>query len=461
MSVLDYATFLETKSQLGTDDGFSPANLPAFLFDFQTALVEWSLRKGRAAIFADCGLGKTPMQLAWADQIVRRENKPVLILTPLAVGAQTIAEGEKFGIHCERSDDGKPRGDVTVTNYERLHHFNPNNFAGAVADESSMLKNYDGTRRAIVTEFMKKMPYRLLCTATAAPNDYIELGNSAEALGHLGYVDMLNRFFKNDQNSAHPNRNWGDGGKWRFKGHAQEPFWRWVCSWGRALRRPSDLGPFDDARFVLPLLDEREHIVEARAVAEGTLFAFPAQGMREEREEMRRTIQERCEKVASLVARDRTAVCWCNLNPEGDLLEKLIPGAVQVSGSDSLDAKEEKLTAFARGQTRVLVIKPKIGALGLNWQHCTHMTFFPSHSFEQYYQAVRRCWRFGQTRPVVVDTVTTDGAVGIVANLKRKSTQADEMFSRLVEYMNDPMALARQSTFTSPVEVPPWLLASK
>ncbi len=454
---LNYQEFLDTKSQLGTDDGFAPTDLPSFLFDFQSALVDWAVRKGRAAIFADCGLGKTPMQLAWADQVRRHTNKPVLLITPLAVTAQTIAEGEKFGIQCQRSDRGQPRGHVTITNYERLHHFNPSDFAGAACDESSILKNYDGERRQMVTEFMKKLPYRLLCTATAAPNDYIELGTSSEALGNLGHVDMLGRFFKNDMNNIGQGRSWGGAAKWRFKGHAQEPFWRWVCSWGRALRRPSDLGPYDDSRFVLPPLVECEHIIDARELAEGQLFALPAVGMREERDEMRRSIQERCERVAQLVDHKRPAVSWCHLNPEGDLLARLIPDAIQVSGSDSLEAKEEKLIAFAAGQVRVLVIKPKIGALGLNWQHCAHMTVFPSHSFEQYYQAVRRCWRFGQTQPVVVDVVTTHGGHGVMANLQRKSRQADDMFARLVAYMNDPMALARASTFATQPHLPAWL----
>ena len=451
-----YAEFLDHKSQLGTFDGFDPVWMPDFLFDFQRALVEWAVRKGKAGIFADCGLGKTPMQLVWAENVRRKTNRPVLIVTPLAVSAQTIEEGAKFGLEVRRSADGKAHPGLTVTNYERLHHFNPADFAGTVCDESSAIKSFDGKHRATVTEFMRKQPYRLLATATAAPNDYIELGTSSEALGQLGYMDMLNRFFKNDQNTARPNRLWAGHG-WRFKGHAEQHFWRWVCSWARALRRPSDLG-FDDARFVLPELMEREHLVKPRAPAEGMLFDLPAVGLYEERQEQRRTLGERCEQVAALInSTTQPAVAWCHLNAEGDRLAKLIPDSVQVSGSDETDEKEAAFLGFAHGQIRVLVIKPKIGAFGLNWQHCAHMTVFPSHSYEQYYQAVRRCWRFGQTRPVVVDIVTTESGSRVMHSLQRKSAQADAMFTALVGYMNDALAVAGHIDYTRTVEVPRWL----
>ncbi len=460
---MDYAAFLERKTQLGGWFGFE-AELPTYLFPFQAALVDWALRKGRGAIFADCGLGKTPMQLAWADQIIRRENKPVLIVTPLAVGLQTVAEAAKFGLDATISRDGKPAKGITITNYERLEKFEPNDFGGMVCDESSAIKSFDGVRRHIVTDFMRKMRYRLLCTATAAPNDYIELGTSSEALGYLGHMDMLNRFFKNDLNTSDTkgrrfrSSQSGSFGKvgWRFKGHAEEPFWRWVCSWARALRRPSDLG-FSDDGFILPRLEHRQHIVDARSHTEGTLFDFPALGLREERDESRRTINERCEQVAELLTGQDAAVAWCYLNPEGDLLAKLIPDAVQVSGSDSLEAKEEALIAFSRGEIRVLVTKPIIGAWGLNWQHCHRMTFFPSHSYEQYYQAVRRSWRFGQKSRVVVDIVTTEGGRNALENLERKANQADKMFDALVRNMNDAMTVDRSREGETEVEVPAWL----
>jgi hypothetical protein len=304
------------------------------------------------------------------------------------------------------------------------------------------------------------VPYRLLQTATAAPNDYIELGTSSEALGYLGHMDMLTRFFRNDMGNSATGRNHGNTMKWRLKGHAEEPFWRWVCSWARAMRRPSDLG-FSNERFRLPPLNEVEHIVEASTHAEGKLFAMPAADLREQREERRRTLRERCEKVAQLVNdTGKPALVWCHLNEEGDQLERLIPGALQVSGSDSDDAKEERLTAFARNQARVLITKPKIGAWGLNLQHCDHVVYFPSHSFEQYYQAVRRCWRFGQKSPVRVDIVATEGERGVMRNLQRKAEQADAMFSRLVAEMNRALSIDRGTTATNSIEVPQWLCST-
>lgn len=460
-----YAEFLARKAQQGADHGFEPSWIPATLFPFQRALVEWSVRKGRAAIFADCGLGKTPMQLVWAENVANECKRPVLILTPLAVAQQTVREGAKFGVLCERSSGGSPGGHVIVTNYEKLHHFKPGDFGGVVCDESSAIKAFDGKRRAEVTEFMRTVPYRSLWTATAAPNDYTELGTSSEALAEMGHMDMLNRFFRNDQNTVDTKGHWRGFGApraferqaWRFKGHAEQPFWRWVCSWARACRKPSDLG-FEDAGFVLPPLIEREHVVETRTCAPGMLFALPARDMFEEREERRRTIKERCEMAASLVAgTGKPFVIWCHLNAEGDLLAKLIPDAKQISGSDADEAREEAYEAFASGQRRGLIIKPKIGAWGLNWQHCDHVVTFASHSYEQHYQAVRRCWRFGQQRPVTVDLVVTEGERGVRENLRRKSDAADKMFSELVAHMGEAMRLDGRAKYTKAVEVPKWL----
>jgi hypothetical protein len=431
--------------------------MPDFLFDFQQSLVDWALRKGKGALFEDCGLGKTPQQLVWAENVVRHTNKPVLILTPLAVSQQTIAEAAKFDIEAHRSHTGEVHAGINVTNYERLHYFNPADFAGVVCDESSILKSFNGTRRGEITDFMRKMPYRLLCTATAAPNDYIELGTSSEALGQLGYMDMLNRFFKNDNNNSATGRYRGEVMKWRFKGHAEKAFWQWVASWARAIRRPSDFG-FEDKGFILPPLVERDHLVESRTLADGMLFSLPAVGLKEQRDERRRTIEERCEMTAALVNEtDQPALVWCHLNDEGDLLESLIPDCQQVGGGDSDEAKEEKFAAFSSGKLRILVTKPKIGAWGLNFQHCAHVTFFPSHSFEQYYQGVRRCWRFGQTRPVVVDVITTEGEKEVMKNLQRKATAADKMFSDLVAQMNDAVSIDRSIKYTKPEEVPAWL----
>ena len=453
----DYAAFLDRKTHSGADSGFDPVWMPDFLFGFQRAMTEWAIRKGRAAVFADCGLGKTAMGLTWAANVARKTSRPVLYLTPLAVASQTVREAEKFGIDAVQARDGMKPGPVLVTNYERLHHFTPDDFAGVVCDESSILKSFAGQRRGEITAFMRKVPYRLLQTATAAPNDYVELGTSSEALGYMGHMDMLNRFFKNDLNNSAQGRMRAEVIKWRLKGHAEGPFWRWVCSWARAIRRPSDLG-FDDAGFQLPPLNEVEHLVEANTLADGKLFALPAQGLQEQREERRRTVNERCERVADLVNKTgQPALVWCHLNEEGDTLAKLIPDAVQVAGSDSDDRKEERLEAFAEGRARVLITKPKIGAWGLNFQHCNHVTFFPSHSFEQYYQAVRRCWRFGQKRAVKVDIVTTEGEKGVMRNLQRKADQADAMFSRLVSEMNNALAIERANLMTKPIKVPAWL----
>lgn len=440
----DYGDFITRKSHAGALHGFAPLALPDVLFDFQKALVEWALLKGRAAIFADCGMGKTPMLLVWADNVVRHTNGSVLVLTPLAVAGQIVREAEKFGIDVQRSRDGKHGKGIIITNYERLHLFDPKNFVGVVCDESSILKSFNGSRRYEITEFMKKMPYRLLDTATAAPNDYLELGTSSEALGNLGHMDMLNRFFKNDQNNSATGRRYGEVVKWRFKGHAELPFWRWVTSWARALRKPSDYG-FDDGAFVLPDLIEDVHICESNSIAEGYLFALPAIGLKEQREEQRRTIKDRCEAAANLVTGDNPAIVWCHLNDEGNLLERMIPDAIQISGKESDDAKEEKFLAFANGSARVCITKPKIGAWGLNFQHCAHIVYFPSHSFESYYQAVRRCWRFGQKKPVKVEVVTTEGGKAILENLRRKSDSADVMFANLVAEMNNAQSFSAES----------------
>lgn len=460
-----YAKFLQAKSHSDDYGGFDPVWMPPALFDFQQHLTDWAIRKGKAAIFADCGLGKTPMQLVWAENVVRKTNKPVLIVTPLAVSAQTIREGEKFGVECKRSSDGKIAGKITVTNYERLDKFNAEDFAGVVCDESSILKNFDGVRRAIVTEFLRTRPYRLLCTATAAPNDYIELGTTSEALGQLGYMDMLGRFFKNDQNTIKPMvyRQHGksfaqldERAKWRFKKHAELPFWRWVCSWARALRRPSDLG-YDDTNFVLPELRERQTVIENQRLLPGELFPKVAVGLKDQRAERRITLRDRCELVADLVNHKKPALVWCHLNQEGDLLNDLIKDGEQVSGDDPDERKEELFLAFASGQLRVLITKPKIGAWGLNFQHCSHVTFFPSHSFEQYYQGVRRCWRFGQKNPVIADTVTTSGEMDVLRNLQRKAEAADKMYSELVAQMQNSLEIDKRVQFKKKEIIPEWL----
>jgi hypothetical protein len=457
-----YEAFLSEKQQEGSFEGFDPVWMPDFLYDFQRYAAEWNIRKGKSASLQDCGLGKTPQEFVFGENVVRKTNKPVLLITPLAVGAQMVHEAEKFGIEVHRTA-GKVYPGINITNYEKIHHFNPADFGGAICDESSAIKAFDGVRRAQVTEFLRTLPYRLLATATPAPNDYIELGTSSEALGIMGQVDMLNRFFKNDNNTSDTGKHWRgfsaprrlEGPGWRFKGHAELPFMRWVCSWALAFRRPSDIG-FSDDRFVLPELLEQEHIVETRTLRDGALYESVATNRAEELEERRRTITERCEKAAELVANTgKPAVIWCHLNDEGDLLEKLV--GHQVCGSQSDEQKEELLEAFTSGQISVLVIKDKIGAWGLNWQHCAHVVRFPSHSFESYYQAVRRCWRFGQKNPVTVDIVSTEGQRGIRENMTRKATQADRMFSLLVQNMNAAMRIDSAVDYSKAVEVPLWV----
>jgi len=308
----------------------------------------------------DCGLGKTLQYLTYAENVVRHTNKRVLILTPLAVAFQTVLEGEKFGIEVKHRRTGIESSDkIVVTNYERLHYFNSNDFVGVVCDESSILKNPEGFTKGAIIDFMRNIPYRLLATATAAPNDFIELGTSSEALGHLGYRDMISRFFKKaDKTYSRHNENMS--GLYRFRGHSEEKFWRWVVSWARALRKPSDIG-FDDGDFVLPGLTLNQYIVETKTLPDGYLFAVPAVGRKEENNELKRTVQERCEKAAELInAHDKPAVAWCYRNHEGELLEKLIPGSKNVYGSMEEEEKEEAFKAFSRGDIRVMISKPTI-----------------------------------------------------------------------------------------------------
>ena len=480
---MKYADFLANKSQGASMSGFEPLWMPDWLYGFQGFLTEWSIRRGRSEIGADCGMGKTHMQVVWAQNVHLKTKRPVLILTPLAVSQQTEREAHKFGIDAERTQDGRFHAPLVITNYERLHYFNPEDFSGVVCDESSILKSFNGHTRKAITRFMVKMPYRLLCTATAAPNDYIELGTSAEALGELSYTEMLRRFFQqlDDKGQkrelklqqqaegiirADPNyykklsyRVAQTIAQWRLRHHAVVPFWRWVASWMRACRNPSDLG-FPDDGFVLPELRERDHIIKPRTIRPGMLFNMPALGLAEEREERKRTLTERCEFVSELVNHNRSAVVWCHMNVEADLLEEIVSDSQQIASRTPEARRIELYEAFASGQLRVLVIKPKIGAWGLNWQHCNHVVTFASHSYEQYYQAYRRCWRFGQKLPVDLDVVATDGEVRVLENMRQKAVKADAMFTAIVREMNNATKIERHNPYVSNMEVPSWLSLS-
>lgn len=468
---MDYQTFLHRKSQAGSDGGFEPLWMPQLLKPFQVNLVEWALLRGRAAICADCGLGKTPMMLSWADNVVRHTNKPVLILAPLAVSQQIVSEGIKFGVEAHRSTDGKPMPNITVTNYERLHNFSPEDYAGVVCDESSIIKHWSGKTQKQVTRFMSKMQFRLLCSATPAPNDFIELGTSSEALGVLSYSEMLGIFFRQISDDEKKARATADDiihskrlswrviqsfGQWALRSHAFEPFWQWVSSWARACRKPSDLGDFDDSEFVLPELIRRDHTVTPRTPPPGMLFTIPAFGLNQERAERRRTLAERSELAADLTRDSDSAIVWCHLNPEGDALTREIPGAIQVKGSQSIDEKEELLFAFLNGQARVLVTKAKIAGLGLNLQHCAHVVTFVDHSYEKFYQSVRRCWRFGQKRPVTLDVIATEGEVNVRRNMDRKEVLASQMFDSIVRFMNHAQEVQSHKA-TIQTEIPQWL----
>jgi len=466
--VRDYAAFLDSKTNLAGEHGFSPVWMPDFLFPFQAHLVEFGLVGGRRGVYADCGMGKTPVGLVWSENVARVTNGRVLILAPLAVSVQTIAEGEKFGVEVRRAAEG---GRIVVSNYERLHQLEPGEYAGVWCDEASILKHYNGKTRKDVTRFLLKIPYRLLTSATPAPNDWSELGTSSEAIGELTHSDMIEEFFE-EMDWEERRRAMFNGrftrrislgaldtmtGRWRLKGHAHQPFWRWVASWARACRRPSDLDEsFSDSEFALPPLIERDHVIQATRPPDGELFTMPAISMRQEIDERRRSLTARCEKAAALVDHREPAIVWCHLNPESALLAKLIPDAVEVTGALEEEEKEERIAAFLRGEARVLITKSKIAGLGLNFQHCAHVVTFATHSFESYYQSVRRCWRYGQSKPVTVDVVWTEGEIRIKERLRRKCERSDAMYAAIIDNMREAQRMTIDHD-TTPITTPRWL----
>jgi len=436
---MNYEQFILNKSHYIGDFGFEPNYYPEMAFDFQRFIIEKAVKKGRIAVFADTGLGKTLIQLSIAKNIINHTNKTVLILTPLAVAFQFILEAEKMGISedIEYSRDGKFTKKIVVCNYERLHYFDRSDFVGVILDESSILKNFEGRIKSEVTSFVKKIPYRFLSTATPSPNDFIELGTSSEALGYMGYMDMLGKFFKNNQNSVDSNnRNIGE--KFYLKPHAEKDFFAWVNQWAIMVKMPSDIG-FSNDRYNLPNLKINKHVVKNQSLIDVNgqvqMFTPIAKSMTEVRHEQKMTEDKRCEKAVEL-AYGKTSVYWCNTNNESSLLKSFDNEAVEIIGSQSIDKKEEILLAFANGEIKRLITKAKMTSMGLNWQHCNHSVFFPTWSYEQYYQAIRRFWRFGQKNDVIIDMVISDGQTRVLEALTQKTQKAIELHQKLTDNVN-------------------------
>jgi hypothetical protein len=433
----NYLKFLENKKHSIGNFGFQANYIPSIAFDFQKFVIEKAILKGRCSVFLDTGLGKTLVQLSLAKNIVNHTNKKVLILTPLAVAFQFIIEAEKLGIDdIEYSKDGKHTKKIVICNYERLHYFDSSDFEGVICDESSILKNFDGKIKSEVTAFVKKIPYRFLSTATPSPNDFIELGTSSEALGYMGYMDMLGKFFKNNQNDTGGRNNIGE--KFYLKPHAEKDFFAWVNQWSIMAKMPSDLG-FSNDRYNLPELIINKHVVENQSLIDVNgqiqMFTPIAKTMTEVRHEQQQTEEKRCLKAIEL-AQNKTSVYWCNTNNESSILKEIDKEAVEIIGSQSIDKKEEILLAFANGEIERLITKAKMTSMGLNWQHCNHSVFFPTWSYEQYYQAIRRFWRFGQTKAVTIDMVISDGQTRVLEALEQKTKKAIQLHKNLTENVN-------------------------
>lgn len=460
---MTYEEFIESKRHRAEDHGIEPRWMPDSLFDYQRHVTEYAIRKGRCAVFLDTGLGKTIIQLTTAVNYRMYTGKPVLIITPLAVAFQFIKEAQKFGIDSvSYSKDGRIESDIVVCNYERLDKFNSSDFDCVLLDESSILKNFDGATKWAITSFLKKVKYRFLFTATPSPNDYIELGTSSEALGYMGYMDMLGKFFKNNQNNVAKLSQISkarQGEEWYLKPHAERDFWRWVASWSISCKKPSDLG-YADTRHNLPELHEIQTVLrnETPLVVNGqtSLFARPALSFAEIKAEVRATLNQRCETAVRKAGEHETSVYWVNLNDEADLIGQLDKDAVEVKGTMKIDQKEDILMAFGNGEIKKLITKTSITAFGLNWQHCNHATYFPTYSYEQYYQAVRRFWRFGQTREVFIDLILSDGQIKIMDSLLVKKDKAIRMFENLTKQVNDGFKIERRG-FDKELTLPKFL----
>ena len=460
---MSYDDFVSTKLTRVPPTGIPESvDLPPSLFDFQRAIVGWALKRGRAAIFADTGLGKSRMQVAWADAVNRHTGHDVLILAPLAVAAQTVEEAESIGIRVKQCRDGSEvESGITITNYDRIHRFDCSRFGAVVLDESSVIKHHTSKTLQLLLEAFDQTPFKLCATATPAPNDWTELGTHAEFLGICSQTEMLAEYFVHDG---------GDTQTWRLKGHARAQFWRWVASWASLVRNPSDLG-FDGSRYILPPLNVHQHTVKSEGHDQqetGMLFALEASTLSERRDARRSSLERRVTKCAEMVNADHQPwIVWCDLNAEGDALRAAIPGAVEIRGSDDPDEKERRLLDFAHGKIRVLITKPSIAGFGLNWQHCARMAFVGvTDSWESYYQAVRRCWRFGQQREVDVHIIASDLEGAVVANLSRKEADAKVMADALSAETRDAVmaevtgAMGRQTNeyaAKKAINIPNWL----
>ncbi len=454
---MEYAKFIGGKFRRPPASGINSAELGGDLFDHQSHLVRWALSLGRAAIFADTGLGKTIMQLEWARVVAEKKGR-VLILAPLAVSEQTVREGARFGIDVDYARAGcNTEAPIVITNYEMVEHFDPSDFVGVVLDESSILKSYTGAFRNLLIGMFAETAYRLACTATPAPNDHSELGNHSEFLGVKSRTEMLAEFFVHDGGSTQ---------NWRLKGHAEDAFWMWVSSWARVVRKPSDLG-FSDEGYDLPPLSISERIVpvdSSDAQEMGLLFPPQAVTLSDQRATRRATTHSRVNAICEIdrLSPDAPLLVWCELNKESDSISEAIPDSVSVSGSDDIETKRDRLIGFSDGKYRVLVTKPKIAGYGMNWQHCSRVVFAgASHSYEQTYQAIRRCWRFGQRRPVDVTIVRASTEDAVIANYKRKEAESDRMAVSMMDHMRGvqmagPLGVSAYNA-TIPMVIPSWV----
>jgi hypothetical protein len=454
----NYEAFIASKQFADIPTGFDCDVPVGPLFDFQAACVKWALKRGRAALFEDTGLGKTVQQVTWAQKVHEHTGGNIIIAAPLCVAQQTVEEAAKIGItikYCRRDSDVEDG--ITITNYEMLEHFDLESFVGVVLDESSVIKSSNGKTRQFITDAFRRTPYKLSCTATPSPNDWMELGNQAEFLGVMTAVEMLSTFFTHDG---------GDTVKWRLKGHGKVKFWEWMATWAICIRSPADLG-FDGARYVLPALNLHEHVVSGGDIPEGHLFPIVAQSLTERRQAKKASLDSRLQLAARLAnEHDGPVIVWCHLNEESERLAMMIDGAVEVTGSMTVEQKTANVMAFTNGEKRVLVSKPSICGAGMNWQHCNWMIFAGMNdSFEEFYQAVRRCYRFGQKREVGVHIITADTEGAVKDNIKRKQGQAnvmaDEMVTHMMEITKKQIQGASSGTEayrpSMPITIPAWI----